>query len=114
MVRELRVLAAPQRAGGEGRFSRRGADVAAHDALRAAAGVPHYVALVRAGLGENANLLRGMPAGKGECHWSGQMLGQVLFISKIVTLSLPNTFLSLSSARISRRFSGFCRLWALM
>ena len=33
-----------------------------------------------------------------------------LFISNMVTLSLPNTFLSLSSARISRRFSGFCRL----
>src|SRR5690348_2643070 len=33
-----------------------------------------------------------------------------LFISNIVTLSLPKTFRSLSSARISRRFSGFCRL----
>ena len=30
-----------------------------------------------------------------------------LFISNIVTLSLPKTCLSLSSARISRRFSGF-------
>jgi hypothetical protein len=29
----------------------------------------------------------------------------------MVTLSLPKTLLSLSSARISRRFSGFCRLW---
>src|SRR5437763_8698763 len=28
----------------------------------------------------------------------------------MVTLSLPKTFRSLSSARISRRFSGFCRL----
>src|SRR3954465_8447061 len=32
----------------------------------------------------------------------------------MVTLSLPKTLLSLSSARISRRFSGFCRLWDLM
>jgi hypothetical protein len=37
-----------------------------------------------------------------------------LFISNMVTLSLPKTLLSLSSARISRRFSGFCRLWDLM
>src|SRR5947209_11346691 len=33
-----------------------------------------------------------------------------LFISNMVTLSLPKTFRSLSSARISRRSSGFCRL----
>src|SRR5205823_8539127 len=33
-----------------------------------------------------------------------------LFISNMVTLSVPKTFVSLSSARISRRFSGFCRL----
>ena len=33
-----------------------------------------------------------------------------LFISNMVTLSVPKTFASLSSARISRRFSGFCRL----
>ena len=33
-----------------------------------------------------------------------------LFISNMVTLSWPNTFRSFSSARISRRFSGFCRL----
>src|SRR5207248_1078742 len=33
-----------------------------------------------------------------------------LFISNMVTLSLPKTFVSLSSARISRRFSGFCKL----
>src|SRR3954453_19233929 len=32
----------------------------------------------------------------------------------MVTLSLPKTLLSLSSTRISRRFSGFCRLWDLM
>jgi uncharacterized protein DUF6880 len=37
-----------------------------------------------------------------------------VFISNMVTLSLPKTLLSLSSARISRRFSGFCRLWDLM
>src|SRR4051794_8375728 len=37
-----------------------------------------------------------------------------LFISNMVALSLPNTLRSLSSARISRRFSGFCRLLALM
>src|SRR6478752_5886311 len=37
-----------------------------------------------------------------------------LFISNMVTLSLPNTSLSLLSARISRRLSGFCRLWDLM
>jgi hypothetical protein len=37
-----------------------------------------------------------------------------LFISNMVTLSLPNTFRSLSSARISRRFSGFCKLCDLM
>jgi hypothetical protein len=37
-----------------------------------------------------------------------------LFISNMVTLSLPNTLRSLSSARISRRFSGFCRLCVLM
>ena len=37
-----------------------------------------------------------------------------LFISNMVTLSLPNTLRSLSSARISRRFSGFCRLLDLM
>jgi class 3 adenylate cyclase len=33
-----------------------------------------------------------------------------LFISNMVTLSLPKTLRSLSSARISRRFPGFCRL----
>src|SRR5215204_1101753 len=32
----------------------------------------------------------------------------------MVTLSLPKTLRSVSSARISRRFSGFCRLWDLM
>src|SRR6516162_6395872 len=33
-----------------------------------------------------------------------------LFISNMVTLSLPKTLRSSSSARISRRFSAFCRL----
>src|SRR5690348_3137861 len=38
-----------------------------------------------------------------------------LFISNMLTLSLPsNTARSLSSARISRFFAGFCRLLALM
>ena len=37
-----------------------------------------------------------------------------LFISNMVTLSLPKTLRSLLSARISRRSSGFCRLFALM
>src|ERR671916_2046009 len=37
-----------------------------------------------------------------------------LFISNMVTRSLPKTLPSLSSARISRRFSGFCRLFDLM
>lgn len=37
-----------------------------------------------------------------------------LFISNIVTLSLPNTFRSLSSARISRPSFGFCSLLALI
>jgi nucleotidyltransferase/DNA polymerase involved in DNA repair len=38
------------------------------------------------------------------------MAGEVLVHLEHVTLSLPKTFRSLSSARISRRFSGFCRL----
>src|ERR1700720_4256670 len=33
-----------------------------------------------------------------------------LFISNMVPFAVPKTFVSLSSARISRRFSGFCRL----
>jgi hypothetical protein len=37
-----------------------------------------------------------------------------LFISNIVTLSLPKTFFSFSSATISRLFSGFWRLCALI
>src|SRR4029079_6917181 len=37
-----------------------------------------------------------------------------LVISNIVTLSLPKTCRSESSARISRRFSRFCRLWTRM
>src|SRR3954470_8632682 len=37
-----------------------------------------------------------------------------LFISNIVTFFLPNTAPSLSSARISRRFSGFCSSCFLM
>lgn len=37
-----------------------------------------------------------------------------LFISNIVTLSFPKIGLSLLSARISRRFSGFCRFCFLM
>src|SRR3546814_14053537 len=37
-----------------------------------------------------------------------------LFISNIVTLSLPNIGRSLSSLLISRRFSGFCRSFFLM
>lgn len=37
-----------------------------------------------------------------------------LFISNIVALSLPKTFFSLSSARISRLFSGFWSEWVRM
>src|SRR6202012_5733165 len=37
-----------------------------------------------------------------------------LFISNMVTFFLPNTGSSLSSARISRLFCGFCRLYFLM
>jgi hypothetical protein len=37
-----------------------------------------------------------------------------LFISNIVTFFLPNTASSVSSARISRRFSGFCSSCFLM
>jgi hypothetical protein len=37
-----------------------------------------------------------------------------LFISNMVTFFLPNTASRLSSARISRRFSGFCRSCFLM
>jgi hypothetical protein len=37
-----------------------------------------------------------------------------LFISNIVTFFLPNTASSVSSARISRRFSGFCNSCFLM
>src|SRR6266404_2263752 len=42
------------------------------------------------------------------CHF--RWAAKCLFISNMVTLSFPNTLRSLSSARISRRFSGFCRL----
>src|SRR5207302_4552528 len=42
------------------------------------------------------------------CHF--RWPARCLFISNMVTLSLPKTLRSLSSARISRRFSGFCRL----
>src|SRR5690242_16254495 len=44
----------------------------------------------------------------GRCHFKWP--ARCLFISNMVTLSLPKTLRSLSSARISRRFSGFCRL----
>src|SRR5215212_916155 len=47
-------------------------------------------------------------------HCQVKCRARCLFISNMVTLSLPNTSLSLSSAKISRRFSGFCRLWDLM
>src|SRR4051812_11495576 len=50
--------------------------------------------------------------GDGSGHF--RCWARCLFISNMVTLSLPNTLRSLSSARISRRFSGFCRLLALM
>jgi hypothetical protein len=46
------------------------------------------------------------------CHF--RCWARYLFISNMVTLSLPNTLPSLSSARISRRSSGFCRLWERM
>src|SRR5207249_3160653 len=42
------------------------------------------------------------------CHFKWPE--RCLFISNMVTLSLPKTLRSVSSARISRRFSGFCRL----
>src|SRR3712207_5130511 len=50
-------------------------------------------------------------AGRGASSPHVRCWARCLFISNIVTLSLPKTFLSLSSARISRRFSGFCRLF---
>ena len=86
--------------------------------------------------GANADSSRRMPAGRtglwrtilpgsiagtaarGGAYWAQRRhvrcWARCLFISNMVTLSLPNTFLSLSSARISRRFSGFCRLCARM
>src|SRR4051794_35102968 len=51
--------------------------------------------------------------GSGELH-QVKCCARCLFISNMVTLSLPNTLRSLSSARISRRFSGFCKLLDLM
>src|ERR1700712_5094593 len=41
-------------------------------------------------------------------------LAMCLFISNIEHLSTPNTFFSLSSAKISRLLAGFCRLFFLM
>ena len=55
-----------------------------------------------------------LPSGKRRCASHVRCRARCLFISNMVTLSLPKTLRSVSSARISRRSSGFCRLRALM
>jgi hypothetical protein len=54
----------------------------------------------------------GAGTGARACHFASgdvRCWDRYLFISNMVTFFLPNTASRLSSARISRRFSGFCK-----